>query len=132
MIFTDKGKGKLQKSYEENNGINCAFWDDLGYPQLWWQDTPFRISSDLAEIFANETFQQELQTTDKCNNECSQNGKYSSDMFMKQEMYNKSSMIEPNIVNILVAFTYIFIGIFCLGVGLFIGIKWKTLSSIQK
>eukprot|EP01084_Bolivina_argentea_P008270 15481_1 len=136
MVFTDEGCNELKKGFEQENGHNCAFWDELGYPQLWWQDSPFSLfdSNFLNAMFSNETFKQELQSNDTCNVDCSEKEIYSSGMesILKEEPYTKASTYDDNIVNILVPFMYIFVGIFFLGVGVFIGIKSNTISSASK
>ena len=139
MVFTDDGQDQRELRYEENNGFDCAFWDKLGYPQLWWQDSPFP-SGDLLRIFANKTFIQQLNTDDKCNNECN-NDDYTENGIVEYRglggmtftvaqdslLGNYNSLILLTIMALLMLFNTVMIFKFQ-----FCGIKQRRKSTIQR
>ncbi len=75
MVFTESGSHEMEMRFEENHGSRCDFWDELGYPTLWYHGgASFHLSDVLQDaLFSIQSEAQSLadsKNIDECNRDC--------------------------------------------------------------
>eukprot|EP01084_Bolivina_argentea_P042425 78216_1 len=117
-VFTEEATNEMQMRYEESNDIDCEFYDDMGYPELFWNDA-------VLNRFPTNSFGSRSESDDvtECSSDCSSEEEESDEtsLFALYQAEQSNSVYLSDVQMVAI---YFVVAIVFLGVGFLVGSEW--------